>query len=337
MSKRELRIDQSCWQVLDPRTDVTKDNSDQQKKEVVKWPYRGVGHDEILDRNGAIWSVRAYLGSKSVGASTDTGIPQFLDLGAKRIAEVCRLIATANYGKSAIPQSEFHTAADNKHYTDGSITVSQATSAMTIQTLLLQKARHRGIKGRLDTALESENEAVMRALIDVDVPRVGPGEATCRTFYSSNSNQFRNRDSFKASQILVAAHPGNKLSWDGAICRAEMLIGELVKAPERFELLARRWSDCDSKKNGGDLGTIVQGQMPREVEIFLYGAMEGQISPVPIKSGVGYHVIRLDKRNIGDILPYESVRPLISRLLTEWAWCRNLSAYLDQVANDAVM
>ena len=329
MNEQQSRIHMSRGTAFDPKAGAQK-RTDHLHADIATWLDRDVTPKQKITAQRTLQGIRTYLRSKSVGILSDGEIPQFLDLSTKRISEVCRLIAIANFLEFAVTRSEYQNTV-NEHQllrkellpvigplmkvngvpltrkeitTEAhpyatlrpTLTFTEAAYVRTTRTLLLHQAAHKEIKcpSRIAATAQGEanEEALMRALIDAAVPRIGPDEATCRTFYFGSSYQFRDQDLFEASHILLTADPSDKLACNEAVSRAELLIDELAQAPERFGLLARRWSNCDSKFNGGRLGTIVQGQTPREVEMFLYGAGEGQLSPVPIKSQLGVHVVR---------------------------------------------
>ena len=59
---------------------------------------------------------------------------------------------------------------------------------------------------------------------------------------------------------------------------------------EEFSKLAEEFSECPSKKRGGDLGWFGKGAMVRPFEVAAFSADEGEIVG-PVKTEFGYHVI----------------------------------------------
>ena len=59
---------------------------------------------------------------------------------------------------------------------------------------------------------------------------------------------------------------------------------------EEFSKLAEEFSECPSKKRGGDLGWFGKGAMVRPFEVAAFTADEGEIVG-PIKTEFGYHII----------------------------------------------
>ncbi|MFX1511189.1 MAG: peptidylprolyl isomerase [Promethearchaeota archaeon] len=86
--------------------------------------------------------------------------------------------------------------------------------------------------------------------------------------------------SIRASHILVNKHS-----------LAVEIIDEL-KAGMKFAKLAQKYSECPSRKKGGDLGTFRRGQMVKEFEKAAFSLNIGEITEQPIKTKFGYHVIQ---------------------------------------------
>lgn len=69
-----------------------------------------------------------------------------------------------------------------------------------------------------------------------------------------------------------------------------------VKAGESFSDLAKRFSDCPSGRNGGDLGWFGRGQMVQEFDRAAFEGTKGSVVG-PVKTQFGWHIIKiLDQR-----------------------------------------
>jgi peptidyl-prolyl cis-trans isomerase SurA len=84
-----------------------------------------------------------------------------------------------------------------------------------------------------------------------------------------------------------------------ARAKADSLRAE-IKAGGEFERVAKRESmDAATKELGGDLGWRKRGDLPIELERYLFGPMaikQGDVSPV-IESPYGFHLLRIDRSN----------------------------------------
>jgi len=64
---------------------------------------------------------------------------------------------------------------------------------------------------------------------------------------------------------------------------------------EDFTAVAKRFSSCPSRKNGGDLGWFGKGQMVPEFEKVAFENDSGKVVG-PIKTQFGYHIIKVTGR-----------------------------------------
>ncbi len=199
---------------------------------------------------------------------------------------------------------------------------------LVIRALLLDRARAIGI----DAADEA---AAVEAVIEREVDIPDPTEAECRRYYDGNRSRFRSSDLVEAAHILLASAPDDKPRREGAEARARTLIESLQAAPERFGEFARAESDCDSKRNDGRLGQLSRGDSVPEMDTFLFNLEEGQLSPIPVKTRYGIHVVRVDKRVPGRELPYEAVAERVSGYLKEASWRRAFRQYVQLLAGSA--
>jgi peptidyl-prolyl cis-trans isomerase C len=72
-----------------------------------------------------------------------------------------------------------------------------------------------------------------------------------------------------------------------------LLILEKLKKWERFSNLAKEFSiDKGSGKKGGDLGFFGKGMMVKPFEEAAFKLKKGEITPEPIKTEFGYHIIK---------------------------------------------
>ncbi len=64
----------------------------------------------------------------------------------------------------------------------------------------------------------------------------------------------------------------------------------LIKSGNKFEELAKEYSECESGSNGGNLGKFSSGSMVAEFEKALYHMKVGEISK-PVQTKFGFHII----------------------------------------------
>jgi len=83
---------------------------------------------------------------------------------------------------------------------------------------------------------------------------------------------------------------------------AESLIVELSKKGVDFETVAKRESmDPGTKELGGDLGWNRRGVMVAEFDRVMFALPPGIVSPYPVETVFGYHIIRVDRIQPGEV------------------------------------
>ncbi len=214
-----------------------------------------------------------------------------------------------------------------------------AARALAMRELLLQKARAMGLQPQPRAVapgqLETDDEALIRQLLEASVTPAPVREAELRAVYDASPDRFRAPPLWEAAHILFPAAPDDARARKGAKALARQVIADLQANPARFSALAGEHSACDSKNSGGLLGQIGPGDTVAEFEAALRSLDEGAITPEPVESRFGFHVIRLDARAEGAVLPYEMVAPRLRAAAEKAAWVRAARAFTDRLAAGA--
>lgn len=214
----------------------------------------------------------------------------------------------------------------------------KAAQALAIRALLLQEARRRGlVPDPLELApnrFETEDEALIRALLDEALAIEPVAEDAVRAEWARDPDRYRSAPLWDVSHILFACDPRDEVERGLAEARAVTLLARLGGDAKGFAAAARE-SDCSSRASGGHLGQIGPGDAVPEFEAALRTLTEGGISPAPVLSRHGWHIIRLNATAPGQVLPYETVRPRIAQALEKAAWARASRNFVESLAKDA--
>lgn len=70
---------------------------------------------------------------------------------------------------------------------------------------------------------------------------------------------------------------------------------ERINKGEKFEDIAKEYSQCPSGSQGGDLGTFFQGQMVPEFDKVVFND-ELNVVHGPVKTQFGYHLLETTSR-----------------------------------------
>lgn len=237
-----------------------------------------------------------------------------------------------------VPHALIAAEAQNHHAPRGKpgIAWRKAANAIAIRTLLLQEARRRGVEARPAELgpgrFETEEEALIRGLLDTAVAIEPPAEAEIHAEWARDPSRFCSPPLWEVSHILIACDPRKAEAARAARARAADLAARAAADPRGFARLAAAHSDCGSKSSGGALGQIRPGDTVPEFEAALRGLGEGMVTPDPVPTRHGWHVIRMDAVAEGTPLPYAAARPRIAEALEKAAWSRAAKALVRQLA-----
>lgn len=187
--------------------------------------------------------------------------------------------------------------------------VDTQAQGVFLRRLLAQEAERDGLDK--DPAVQAQvrlmrervySDARMDAFDKTNTPPDAAMESYAQGVYKADPKRFTVGAQTRARHILI------KNEGPDSLAKAEALLARL-KAGESFETLAGQNSfDLASGPKGGDLGFFGPGAMVKEFEDAVAELKNpGDLSGV-VKSEFGYHIIRLEERRPGGVLPYAEVR-----------------------------
>ncbi|MBL1271066.1 MAG: peptidyl-prolyl cis-trans isomerase C [Marinobacter maritimus] len=201
----------------------------------------------------------------------------------------------------------------------------EAAKSLVIRELLLQQAKALKLPEDLD------EEATLARVLEqeLDVPQ--PSDEDCERFHASNPSRFRSQTLMAVSHILLAAAPDDVQERMRQEEVGRQLLSSLLEGRAQFAALAKQYSVCESRHQGGSLGQISKGQTVEEFERPVLTLKEG-LNPELVESRYGWHIVRVDQRIDGEQLPYEHVKPKIRQYLSESVTRRAFRQYLQVLA-----
>ncbi|MFC7704222.1 peptidylprolyl isomerase [Plastorhodobacter daqingensis] len=247
------------------------------------------------------------------------------------------LLADVTVNGVAIPAARIATEAQNHPAPQGKPGAAwrAAARALALREALLQEARARQLvpePQELEPGqVETEEEALVRALLDQAIQPEAPSEAALRAIHAAHPDRFRAPPLWEAAHILIAAPPDDAAARADCRVRAMSLLQDVQAAPARFAELARAHSACSSREAGGLLGQIGPGDTVAAFESALRGLQAGQIAPEPVETRFGFHLIRLDAAAEGAVLPFEVVLPRLRAAAEKAAWVRAAKAFAEDL------
>ena len=214
-----------------------------------------------------------------------------------------------------------------------------AGKALAVKALLLHRADELGLVARPQTdddgREETVEEALIRATLDAEVDVDPPSEAECRRVYDAQRARFSTPVLTEAAHILVEPKTDDAEGWEIARQTAQAALDRLIRQPALFAELAKSVSDCPSGEVGGSLGQLGPGDVVGEVERALASLAPGAVLATPVRSRFGWHVLKLERRIEGKVLPFDYVEEKIRLHLESRAWTAAATRYVSELADRA--
>jgi peptidyl-prolyl cis-trans isomerase C len=170
--------------------------------------------------------------------------------------------------------------------------------------------------------------------------KVDVNEADAQKFYNENSKKFTTPLQVRASHILIAPDTSDpNLDPNQAKAIAKSKIDDLlqkVKDSNDFAELAKQYSSCPSKEQGGDLNFFSKGQMVPEFESVAFELEPNQVSDV-VETQFGYHIIKVTDRKEEKITSFEEAKENLINYLKRQKEDAIAQAYVEELKRQAVI
>ena len=210
--------------------------------------------------------------------------------------------------------------------------------------LLRQAAQAAGLLDAADAAspdgiISEAASRAIEALLEQALQLPDPSDEACRRHYQAHQGSYSTGERVRVRHILFAVTPGV----DVAALRkhAEPVFLDVRchdgKAADRFADAARKWSNCPSGAEGGELGWLTADDCAPEFARELFGHVEVGVLPRLVHSRFGLHVVEVLEREPGVAQPFESVRAAVANSLRQQTFVTALRQYLSLLAGKAAL
>ena len=198
---------------------------------------------------------------------------------------------------------------------------------MITERLMLQDAYRKGIDKDemiLEKVKEKERwvaytEYVYTQIWDKLIP-----ESEVREYYDHLDQEV------KVRHIFLRMSPNPTSYEENMVKRRIQSILQRIKNGEDFAELARKYSeDAWSADKGGDLGYIKWGKMGENFQRVAFSLKEGEVSE-PVRSQIGYHIIKLEDRRFYLKRDYEEEKVGIQKEIISKKYREEVQALVDQ-------
>jgi peptidyl-prolyl cis-trans isomerase SurA len=134
-------------------------------------------------------------------------------------------------------------------------------------------------------------------------------------YYKLNASKFRSEDRVRLRHILLALPKTATPDEVQAVTDKAMDLYKRIVAGADFAELAREFSEGAGQADGGDIGWVNRGTLISGIEQVAFEKLSvGQVSQ-PFRTPMGVHIVKLDARETGAVLPLATVAPKIKEEL----------------------
>lgn len=151
------------------------------------------------------------------------------------------------------------------------------------ERVLVLEAQNRGLLKPGGSSEEGE-AAAQQLLAEAAGNAPGVGDDEIATYYAAHQAELRVPETIVLRQILVPTEN-----------EARDVRRRLAKEPKSFEMLAQTRSHAPEASQGGLMGRFARGQLPADLEPAAFALAAASASD-PVKTALGYHVLRVDSR-----------------------------------------
>ena len=152
-----------------------------------------------------------------------------------------------------------------------------------------------------------------------------------KAYYDNNKEEFNEKESVHARHILMKTQE----EAEAIIKELKSLSGEKLK--EKFIELAKTKSTGPSGPQGGDLGYFAAGQMVPAFSEAAFGMSVGSITPAPIQTQFGYHVIYVEDKKAPALRKYDEVKEYIEQRLKMEKFKTVMNTKMDELQKKATI
>ena len=191
------------------------------------------------------------------------------------------------------------------------------------QTVLAQAAANPNAK-YIEFAVDNERRILTASQMIDEITNEATTKDKLRAYYEATYQSADLGREYNASHILVERED-----------QAQDLIAQLSDGAD-FAALAQEFSTGPSGPNGGALGWFGQGQMVAPFEQAVVNLTVGEISPLPVQTQFGWHVIILNDMRAVQAPAFEEVSSEIAAELQRVAIEDRVKMMVDRASVDRV-
>jgi peptidyl-prolyl cis-trans isomerase C len=217
-----------------------------------------------------------------------------------------RLLAKAAAGtkvEMATVEAEYAKIRDARKVTDEDVKKDLAQAGMTIEMLKANMQKQMQERQWMDEQIKGK--------------AADASEADAKEFYEKNPQHFDQPEQVRASHILFRLAPDASPELISAAMKKAEAATERAKKEEFAKLAGELSEEPGAAERGVDLNFFPrQGAMVEPFAAAAFKLKKGELSPEPVRSQFGYHVIKVTDRKDAAKQPFADAKPQILAYLS---------------------
>jgi len=141
--------------------------------------------------------------------------------------------------------------------------------------------------------------------------KINVSDADVERYYKLNAKNYRSTDRARIRHILLSlSEKAEPEVVETTLARVKEIHQRIV-AGDDFAKVAREVSEGAGRGDGGDIGWVERGTLMAGLEQAVFEKLSpGQVSE-PFRTSLGYHIVKLEARQLGGVEPLAAVAPRI--------------------------
>ena len=166
-------------------------------------------------------------------------------------------------------------------------------------------------------------------LKDPEVP-----EAEIKAYYEKSKQNFSRNEAVQVRHVLIGVADDASAEQKKQAQQKIQQARQAIVAGKPFAEVAKEVSSCNSAPQGGELGMVERGYMPKEFETVAFSLEKGTLSPV-VRTSYGYHVLEVLDHQAAGVASYEEMKDFLGRYLKNELGPKKMAAHLKQLREQA--
>ena len=185
-----------------------------------------------------------------------------------------------------------------------------------------------------DFRSQMKNQMLTQRVISQEVAyKIQMPQSELKAYYEKHKTEFMRQEQVFLREILIAFKSNSDADVAAAEKKAKDLVARARKG-EKFNELARSYSDAPTAQEEGQLPPYKKGDLRKEIEDSVFKANRGYITD-PIRTSSGYVFFKVEERYEAGQASYDDVKNEVMEKLYAPKMQPEIRKYLTQLRKDA--